>query len=99
MIPKLLLLATCVLMFSYPLHAQTIHKDKGEVNGKKFTYYYLQPQGKITGLLILLPAAGEKPQSIFNKTRLPQLLASSGYVTLVPEVHTLLYADDYSISV
>ncbi|GAB2692728.1 hypothetical protein GCM10027037_15170 [Mucilaginibacter koreensis] len=69
------------------------------MNGEAYEFYELQPLVAVKGLVLLLPAAGEKPNSIFKKTQLPHLLAAKGYVVIAPKVHTLLYADDYSIEV
>ncbi len=89
----------CFLSFFNQIYGQSIKKDKGHVNDKTFSYYYMQPQLKVAGIVILLPATGEKPQSIFNKTSLPKLLAEKGYLTIIPEVHNLLYADQYNLDI
>ena len=79
--------------------AQTIKKGKGQLNGLSYNYYYLKPAKDIRGIVILMGGTGEKPQSVFKRTSLSQLLADMGFVTIVPEVHNLLYADQYSIDV
>lgn len=58
----------------------------------------MQPQTKVNGILILLPASGEKPQSVFNKTTLPQLIAQKGYLTIIPVLHNTLFADQQTIT-
>jgi pimeloyl-ACP methyl ester carboxylesterase len=67
------------------------------VNGKAFKYHYLEPSGKKSGIVLLLPGSGEKFQNVLTKVSLSKLLVSQGFVVVVPEVHTLLYADEYSI--
>lgn len=76
---------------------QAVRKGKDQFNGNTYNYYYTEPQGATTGILILLPGTGEQIKSIFSKTKLPQLLADKGFVTIIPEVHSLLYADQYTI--
>jgi hypothetical protein len=77
---------------------QAIRKDKGAVSGETFSYWYLEPKGNIKGILVLLPGWGESPQSIFEKTPLPRLLAEKGFVTIVPQLHQTLIADDYTVA-
>lgn len=93
-----LLLLFFSLAFLNDLSGQNIKKYKDKADGKPFTYYVMQPQSTVNGVLILLPGSGEKPQSIFNKTSLPQLLAQKGYLTIVPELHNTLFADPYTIN-
>ncbi|GEO12139.1 alpha/beta hydrolase [Segetibacter aerophilus] len=77
---------------------QTIKKDKGAVNSETFSYCYMEPKGDVKGILVLLPGWGESPQSIFEKTALPHLLAEKGFVTIVPQLHQALLADDYTLA-
>lgn len=49
-------------------------------------------------MLILLPATGEKPQSIFKNTVLSQLLTDKGYVTIRPEVPSQLFPDAFDFA-
>jgi pimeloyl-ACP methyl ester carboxylesterase len=96
---KILLLFVCLspgCIFN-PAFAQAIKKDKGTINGTAFNFYYMLPKDKVAGIVVLLPGAGEKVKSIFNKTALPALLAEKGFVTIIPEIHTLLYADKHTI--
>lgn len=76
---------------------QTIRKGKSAVNQTTFSYWFLEPEQEVTGILILLPGWGERPQSIFEKTALPRLLAEKGFVTIVPQLHQTLFADDYTV--
>ena len=87
-------------LFSLPnvLFGQTIKKGSGIVNKKIFSYCYMEPKDEVKGVLILLPGWGESPQSIFEKTELPRLLAEKGFVTVVPKLHQSLFADAYTIS-
>jgi hypothetical protein len=77
---------------------QTIGNDNGKVNNETFSYSYMEPAQEVNGILILLPGWGESPQGIFEKTALPRLLSEKGFVTIVPQLHQTLYADDYAIS-
>ncbi|MGZ3940416.1 MAG: hypothetical protein ACXVBK_16715, partial [Flavisolibacter sp.] len=52
----------------------------------------------VKGVLVLLPGWGESPQSIFEKTALPRVLATKGFVTVVPKLHQTLVADDYTLA-
>ena len=92
------LLTFLSLTLSNQLFGQNIKKYKDKAESKTFTYYVMQPQSKVNGVLILLPASGEKPQSVFNKTTLPQLLAQKGYLTIIPELHNTLFADQQTIT-
>ena len=86
------------LTLSDTAFGQIIKKGKGKVNNETFSYSYLEPTQEIKGVLILLPGWGERPQSIFEKTKLPHLLLEQGFVTIVPQLHQILFADDYTIS-
>lgn len=92
-----------ILVISYislsPLYAQTINKHNVKVKGVKMLYYDVVPTGKPVGILILLPASGEKPENVFKNTALPKILAERGFVTVIPKVHGKLYADQYSLNV
>jgi hypothetical protein len=79
--------------------AQSVKSGKGTLKGGTYKYYYLQPAKDIKGIVILLAGAGEKPQSVLKNTSLPRLLADRGFVTIVPELNNLLYADEYTIAV
>lgn len=87
------------LLCFHLLSAQSVKTDKGKVNGQAFKYYYLEPSGNKKGIVVLLPGSGEKFQSVLNKVSLAKLLVNQGFVVIVPEVHTLLYADEYSINI
>lgn len=58
----------------------------------------MEPAQEIKGILVLLPGWGENPQSIFEKTALPRLLLEKGFVTIVPQLHQTLIADDYTLA-
>lgn len=77
---------------------QTIRKGKSVVNSEPFSYCFTEPEQEVKGILILLPGWGESPQSIFEKTALPRLLAEKGFVTIVPQLHQTLIADDYTLA-
>lgn len=79
--------------------AQSLRTGKGKVNGEAFKYHYFDPSGDKKGIVILLAGTGEKCQDVLTKGSLSRLLATQGFVVIVPEVHALLYADDYSIDV
>jgi hypothetical protein len=78
--------------------AQSVIKQSLNVNSKKYSYYEMTITNNVKGILILLPAAGENPKSIFNKTKLPELIANAGYVTIAPEVPTEMYANEECIA-
>jgi len=86
-----------LLCFPNCVIAQKIDKYKDKVNDKSFTYYVMQPQSKVVGILILLPGSGENPKSIFGKTGIPQMMAGKGFLILSPELHNSLFADQSSI--
>ncbi len=78
--------------------AQDIKKSKITVTGNPYEYFEMQSDVPIRGLLILLPAAGEKPKDIFLKTQLPRLLAAQGYVTIIPDIPMQMFADKECIA-
>jgi hypothetical protein len=78
--------------------AQIIRKDKGAVGKEIFSYCYMQPEHDVKGILILLPGLGESPQSIFEKTALPRVLAEKGFVTIIPQLHQTLIADEFTLA-
>lgn len=88
-----------LLLSFHLILAQGVKTDKGSINGKSFKYHYLEPSGVKKGIVILLPGSGEKFKSVLVDVRLATLLVRQGFVILVPEVHTLLYADKYSIDI
>lgn len=79
-------------------YGQEILKNKAKIDGATISYYVMQPQQQVKGILILLPGWGESLSSIFKKTSLPQRLADNGYLTIVPELHQTLFADDFTIA-
>jgi pimeloyl-ACP methyl ester carboxylesterase len=89
----------CVLLCFNFVSAQNLKTNKGRVNGETFKYHYLEPPGKKKGIVVLLPGSGEKYQNLLTKVSLSKLLVNQGFVVVVPEVHTLLYADDYSLNI
>jgi pimeloyl-ACP methyl ester carboxylesterase len=89
----------CFLLNFNVVSAQNLKTDKGRVNGEAFKYHYLEPLGEKKGIVVLLPGSGEKYQNVLTKVSLSKLLVNQGFVVVVPEVHTLLYADEYSLSV
>ncbi|WPU95205.1 hypothetical protein SNE25_06655 [Mucilaginibacter sabulilitoris] len=74
--------------------AQDINKFKLNVVGREYEYYETQPTTPAKGLVILLPALGEKPKSIFKKTTLPKLITANGYITIALEIAPQMFADE-----
>lgn len=93
------LLMLFILLSFHSLLAQIVKTSRGYANGKTFKYNYLEPSGAKKGIVILLPGSGEKLQSVLTKLALSKQLVEQGFVVIVPEVHTLLYADEYSINI
>lgn len=89
----------CLLVLSNLLYGQSIKKDKAKAGNKDFSYYYIQPEVKVKGVVILLTGAGERSRSVFNKTDLPKVLTEKGYVTIVPEISNSLIIDQHSFEV
>ena len=61
--------------------------------GKSYAYYVMQPTEKIKGILLLFPAKGEKANSVFDKTKLPEILQTQGYLTIIPELEYALFVN------
>jgi hypothetical protein len=78
--------------------AQEITRNQIKIEKEKFSYYVMTPKQQVIGVVILLPGWGEKPRGIFNKTRLPLVLAEKGFMTIVPELPQTLFIDDVTIS-
>ncbi len=93
----LLFLSACLLSMNLLL-AQSLKSDKLKANGTSYKYHYLEPSGNKKGIVILLPGSGERFKNILKYGGLAKLLFNNGFVVIVPEVHALLYADDYSIN-
>ncbi len=91
---KMLLVLLCLLAYETPAWAQTILQKTFKLDGKNASYYVLQPTDSITGILLLLPAKGENPKSVFKKSGLPEILSAKGYLTVVPNLKYALYTDD-----
>lgn len=94
---RYLLFLCYVLITANRLSAQSITKQTAHINGQSFVHYEMQPPGKTNGVLILLTAKGEKPRSVFDKTKLPQLLSEKGYLTIIPELNSTFFADQNTI--
>lgn len=88
----------CLLIFCKVTVGQSIKKGNGKVSNESFYYTYIEPTQEIKGILILLPGWGESVRSIYEKTKLPNFLLEKGFVTIVPQLHQTLFADDYTIS-
>lgn len=88
-----------LLVFGNQLYGQSVKKDKAKTSGKTFNYYYMRPEGKVKGIVILLTGAGERARSVFGKTDLPNVLTEKGYLTIVPEISNSLIADQHSFEV
>jgi len=58
----------------------------------------MESKQKINGILLLLPALGEKPKIVFQKIKLQILLAEHGVFTIVPDLETALIADTGAIT-
>lgn len=95
---KLVLLITCLFTYAGITFGQTVKNGSGKVGNETFTYAYLEPSQEVKGILILLPGWGESIQSIFEETKLPSMLSDKGFVTVVPQLHQTMFADDYTIS-
>lgn len=95
---KLTLLVISLLACPGITLAQNLKNASDKVNGESFSYTYLEPVQEVKGILILLPGWGESTQSIFGKTKLPSLLSDQGFVTVVPQLHQTMFADDYTIA-
>ena len=96
---KISAVTICFLMLThYSSFAQEINKLKLTVAGKTYEYFETKPTLPVKGLLILLPAAGEKPKSIFSKTALPKLIAANGYITITLEIAPRMFADEECIN-
>ncbi len=80
------------------LNAQDVGHLKLKLGNKSYDYCEMQPAGPVKGILILLPAFGEKPKSIFTKTALPKQAATYGYVTLIPDVPMQMFATEECIN-
>ena len=93
-----IILSLCFFTLVAVASGQTINKGKGAINKESFSYFYIEPEHDVKGVLILLPGLGESPQSIFEKTALPRLLAEKGFLTIVPQMNQTLFADDYTIA-
>lgn len=87
-----------VALINNCLKAQEINKLKLNVAGKNYDYYEAKPTSPVKGLLILLPALGEKPKSIFTKTALPKLVLANGYVTIALEIVPQMFADEACVN-
>lgn len=85
------------IVFQSLLFGQSIDKHKVKIDNKSFTYYVMQPEVEVSGILLLLKGYGEKPKSIFDKTSLPQLMSEKGFLTIVPELNNSLFADQITI--
>lgn len=83
---KIFILFLCLMAQFSTSHGQTIQKGKAKSLDKSFAYFYLKPQEEIKGILLLIPAWGEKPKSVFYKNKLPYLLLEKGFVTIIPEL-------------
>ena len=92
-----IILFSSSLVFWEITNGQIIKNGNGKVNNETFSFSYIEPKQEIKGILILLPGWGESTQSIYEKTKLPYLLLEKGFVTIVPQLHQTLFADDYTI--
>lgn len=89
----------CFLLLSVSSNAQDVTKSKFQVSNKAFDYYEMRTDVSVKGILILLPAKGEEPKSIFSKTALPKLMAGNGYITVIPDIPTQMFADNATIEI
>ncbi|WP_184548942.1 hypothetical protein [Mucilaginibacter sp. FT3.2] len=92
-----LFLSVCCLLLVTNIQAQGILKSQILAGGKSYTYFEMKPATPVKGILILLPAAGEKPKSIFIKTSLPKEMAAYGFTTLTLDVPAQMFADNQCI--
>jgi hypothetical protein len=93
----LLFCLSALFYFNYS-QAQDINKFKLNVVGREYEYYETKPATPVKSMLILLPALGEKPKSIFNKTALPKLITANGYITIALEIAPQMFADGQCIN-
>lgn len=83
--------------FSVLCQGQSLQEGKVNIGNQAIGYTYIEPVTAVTGVLILLPAWGEKAASVFSKTKLPQLLVEYGYITIVPQLQQSLFANEAAI--
>lgn len=89
----------CLLLLTAHSKAQDINRSKFQLSNKSFDYYEMKTTVAVKGILILLPAKGEEPKSIFSKTVLPKLMAANGYITVIPDIPTQMFADKATIDI
>jgi len=89
----ILILLFCCFGFASNLLAQSGAKRTYSYMGKSHAYYVLQPTEKVKGILLLFPGKGEKANSIFDKTKLPEILQTQGYLTIIPELGYALFVN------
>ncbi|TDB62693.1 alpha/beta fold hydrolase [Arundinibacter roseus] len=76
-----------------PILGQNIQKKIVKADKMSFNCSLFEPKAKVSSILLLLPCLGEKPETIFEKTRLPALLAEHGFLTILPDLGKTLFAD------
>lgn len=89
----------CFLLLTVSSVAQNVTKSKFQLSNKTFDYYEMRTEVNVKGILMLLPAKGEQPKSIFSKTVLPKLMANNGYITVIPDIPTQMFADKATIDI
>lgn len=72
---------------------QNITKNTIQPDNEICTYFTIRPKERITGIVLLLPGRGENPKQVFKNTRLPNVLAAKGYLTVIPDLSYSLFAD------
>jgi len=85
---------TCCFFFSLNLLGQNSEKRTYSFLGKTRVYYVLQPTDRVKGIFLLFPGKGEKANELFAKTKLPEVLKSQGYVTIIPELEYALFVNE-----
>ncbi|HSC54750.1 MAG TPA: hypothetical protein VLC98_14055 [Phnomibacter sp.] len=81
------------------ISAQDVKTGSGKANNKNYSYSFMEPTIPAKGMLILLPGWGENAPSVFGKTKLPGILLEKGFVTIVPQLHQTLFADELAIAI
>jgi hypothetical protein len=87
------LLTISCLLSGENASGQVIRK-KYKLDKTPYRYYVLPATDTLKGILVLFPGRGETPQRVFVKTPIPSVLRMKGYLTIVPEFHYSLFADD-----
>lgn len=83
-----------LIVIPWTAFGQTAIEIIAKGKGLHFHHHLIKPQGKVHGILLLLPGLGEKPGTVLQKTNLPTLAAENGFLTIIPDLGKNLIADD-----